>query len=157
MKTDFDVLIAGAGPCGLMLANELGRRGIHALVVDRAQTVATAPQANATQARTMEHFRRLGFADKIRKLGLPQDYPTDIAYFTTYAGYELGRFRMPPSGEAEQLVRENAHFWNAAELPHRIAQSLVEEVLHQYAAACPSIDIRFSTEMNSFADQGDHV
>ena len=29
-----DVLIAGGGPCGLMLANELGRRGIRSLVVD---------------------------------------------------------------------------------------------------------------------------
>ncbi|WP_281684247.1 FAD-dependent monooxygenase, partial [Thalassobaculum salexigens] len=83
------VLIIGAGPCGLMLANELGQRGVDTVVADREETVATAPQANATQARSMEHYRRLGFAHEIRKLGLPQDYPTDVAYFTTYAGHEL--------------------------------------------------------------------
>ena len=57
-----DVLVAGGGPCGLMLANELGRRGIRCMVVDAKPGTAFNPQANATQARTMEHFRRLGFA-----------------------------------------------------------------------------------------------
>ena len=37
----------------------------------------------------MEHFRRLGFAKEIRALGLPPDFPTDVAYFTRYARYEL--------------------------------------------------------------------
>lgn len=31
--TDVDVLIAGGGPCGVMLAIELGRRGIRCLLV----------------------------------------------------------------------------------------------------------------------------
>ncbi len=84
-----EVLIAGGGPCGLMLANELGRRGIRATLVDAKPATAFNPQANATQARTMEHYRRLGFADEVRSLGLPPDFPTDIAYFTRFAGYEL--------------------------------------------------------------------
>ena len=92
---DTEVLIVGAGPCGLMLANELGRRGINTKVFDQESGVATSPQANATQARSMEHYRRLGFADEIRALGMPGDYPTDVAYFTTYAGYELGRAEFP--------------------------------------------------------------
>src|SRR5262245_53161507 len=66
-----DVLIAGGGPCGLMLANELGPRGIRCLLVDGKPSTAFNPQANATQARTMEHYRRLGFAHEIRALGLP--------------------------------------------------------------------------------------
>ena len=82
---EVDVLIAGAGPCGLMLANELGLRGIGCLLVDPKATTAFNPQANATQARTMEHFRRIGIANRIRALGLPTDHPTDIAYFTRFA------------------------------------------------------------------------
>ena len=152
-----DVLIVGAGPCGLMLANELGTRGIAALVVDREAGVATAPQANATQARSMEHYRRHGFAEEIRALGLPQDHPTDVAYFTTYGGWELGRFRMPPSGKAAAHVRANAHIWNAAEMPHRIPQSLVEQMLLKHAMKHPSITVRFLTEMTDFEDGDDAV
>ena len=44
------VVIVGGGPCGLMLANELGRRGIGALVLDQKPGTAFNPQANATQA-----------------------------------------------------------------------------------------------------------
>src|SRR5918994_2223812 len=86
------VLIIGGGPCGLMLAIELGRRGIATIVLDEKDSPARFPQANATQARTMEHFRRLGFAERVRAQGLPPDYPTDIAYFTRFIGYELARF-----------------------------------------------------------------
>jgi 2-polyprenyl-6-methoxyphenol hydroxylase-like FAD-dependent oxidoreductase len=79
IPTRTPVLIAGGGPCGLMLAIELGRRGVRSVLVDSKQRTAINPQANATQARTMEYFRRLGFANEIRALGLPHDYPTDIA------------------------------------------------------------------------------
>lgn len=59
-----DVLIVGGGPFGLMLANELGRRGVTAALFDEKPSTAFNPQANATQARTMEHYRRLGFASR---------------------------------------------------------------------------------------------
>ena len=85
---DTDVLITGGGPCGLMLAIELGRRGIRCLLVDTKPDTAFNPQANATQARTREHFRRLGFAEEVRALGLPPDHPPDCAYFTRYASHE---------------------------------------------------------------------
>ncbi len=152
-----DILIAGAGPCGLMLANELGRRGIRTLVVDQDSSVATAPQANATQARSMEHYRRLGFAHEIRKLGLPPDHPTDVAYFTTYSGYEIGRHRMPPSQDADRIVRELEHIWNAAELPHRVPQSHVENVLYEKARVLPGVEIAFNTRATRFQDNGGSV
>ena len=98
------VLIVGGGPCGLMLANDLGRRRVDAILVDEKPTTAFNPQANATQARTMEHFRRYGFACEIRSLGLPPDFPTDIAYFTRYATYELARFKLPSAKEAQARV-----------------------------------------------------
>src|SRR5436189_958942 len=90
-----EVLISGGGPCGLMLANELGRRGVRTLLVDPKLSTAFNPQANATQARTMEHFRRLGFAHEVRAQGLPADHPTDIAYFTRYSAWELARLALP--------------------------------------------------------------
>src|SRR6478735_5889429 len=109
------VLIVGGGPCGLMLANELGRRGIDAILVDAKPTTAFNPQANATQARTMEHFRRLGFADEIRALGMPPEFPTDIAYFTRYTGHELARLSLPTAAQAVRDVKTLRGSWSAAE------------------------------------------
>src|ERR1041384_2669835 len=97
---DCAVVIIGGGPCGLVLAIELGRRGGPVIVLEARSSPARFPAANATQARTMEHYRRLGFADKVRAQGLPPDYPTDIAYFTRFAKYELARFSLPSARPA---------------------------------------------------------
>lgn len=156
-KIDTEVLIIGAGPCGLMLANELGRRGVEARLVDQEAGVATAPQANATQARSMEHYRRLGFAHEVRALGMPGDHPTDVAYFTTYAGYELARHEMPCANDAAARVRELAHVWNGAELPHRVPQSLVEGVLFRHVSRLPSVDIAFNWGATGFEEGEDSV
>lgn len=147
------VLIAGGGPCGLMLAIELGRRGVPSVLVDGKLQTAVNPQANATQARTMEYYRRLGFADEIRSLGLPADYPTDIAYFTRYTGRELARFALPASAEANAVARCKSGQWNAAELPHRVSQKYVEEVLRRQAEALPANSINYGTRLTGFVEQ----
>ena len=140
-----------------MLANELGRRDISVLLIDEKSSTAFNPQANATQARTMEHFRRLGFADEVRALGLPADYPTDIAYFTRYAGYELARFSLPSSGVAKSRIQTLAGSWSAAELPHRVSQKWVERVLHEHALTCRSNAICFSHRLLGFEQHPDGV
>lgn len=152
-----DVLIAGGGPCGLMLANELGRRGVRCLVIDRKPGTAFNPQANATQARTMEHFRRLGFAHKVRAMGLPADHPTDVAYLTRFAGHELARLRLPTAAAASGLVRTLEGSWSAAELPHRVSQKFVERTLRDEAERLPGVDIRYSWELTRFEDRGDAI
>ena len=49
-----------------MLAIELGRRSIPVIVLEERAAAGRFPAANATQARTMEHYRRLGFAEQVR-------------------------------------------------------------------------------------------
>jgi 2-polyprenyl-6-methoxyphenol hydroxylase-like FAD-dependent oxidoreductase len=146
------VLIVGGGPCGLMLANELGRRGVRAILIDQKPTTAFNPQANATQARTMEHYRRLGFAHEIRSLGLPADFPTDIAYFTRYARHELARFRLPSAGQAIERVKQMSGSWSAAELPHRVSQKFVEQVLRRHAEALSGISINYGWRLVRFSE-----
>src|SRR5712664_4197910 len=66
---DTDVLIVGGGPTGLMLANQLGRRGIHAMIIDRHSGPAQQTRAMAVQARTLEIYSRLGIAERALELG----------------------------------------------------------------------------------------
>jgi 2-polyprenyl-6-methoxyphenol hydroxylase-like FAD-dependent oxidoreductase len=140
-----------------MLANELGRRGISVVLFDEKPSTAFNPQANATQARTMEHYRRLGFAKEIRALGLPADFPTDIAYFTRYARHELARFRLPSAREASEKVSSLSGSWSAAELPHRVSQKYVEQVLRRHAEALPGVSINYGWRVTGFADAPDDV
>jgi len=140
-----------------MLALELGRRGVSTVVVDKKPGTAVNPQANATQARTMEYFRRLGLAEEIRALGLPRDYPTDIAYFTRYAGYELARFRLPPSQHASAVARSSSGSWSTPELPHRVSQKFVEQVLQRHARALPSNSLHYGWQLRSFSEAADAV
>ena len=148
-----DVLIAGGGPFGLMLANELGRRHIMCLLVDPKASTAFNPQANATQARTMEHFRRLGFAQEIRAQGLPPHHPTDITYLTRFSGIELARLRLPTAAAAPQAIKAMTGSWSAAELPHRVSQKFVEVTLRQHAEKWASNDIRYGWKLESFIDE----
>ena len=148
-----DVLIAGGGPFGLMLANELGRRDIKCLLVDPKASTTFNPQANATQARTMEHFRRLGFAQEIRAQGLPPHHPTDITYLTRFSGIELARLRLPTAAAAPQAIKAMSGSWSAAELPHRVSQKFVEVTLRQHAEKWASNDIRYGWKLESFKDE----
>jgi 2-polyprenyl-6-methoxyphenol hydroxylase-like FAD-dependent oxidoreductase len=66
---DMDVLIVGAGPTGLMLANQLGRRGIRAMIVDRSSGPAQQTRAMGVQARTLEIYSKLGIAEQALELG----------------------------------------------------------------------------------------
>lgn len=152
-----DVLIAGGGPFGLMLANELGKRNIRCLLVDPKPSTAFNPQANATQARTMEHFRRLGFANEIRARGLPPHHPTDIAYLTRFSGTELARLRLPTAAAAPQAIKAMSGSWSAAELPHRVSQKFVEVSLRKHAEKFASNEIRYGWKLVSFSDSSSSV
>jgi len=66
---DTDVLIVGAGPTGLMLANQLARRRVRCAIVDRHTGPALQTRALGVQARTLEIYAKLGVADRALELG----------------------------------------------------------------------------------------
>ena len=66
---DTDVLIVGAGPTGLMLANQLTRRGVRIQIVDRHSGPAQQSRALGVQARTLEIYSWLDIVDRALELG----------------------------------------------------------------------------------------
>ncbi len=68
-----DVLVVGAGPTGLMLANQLARRGVRIRIIDRHAGPARESRALGVQARTLEIYSHLGIADQAVALGTKAD------------------------------------------------------------------------------------
>ncbi len=66
---DTEVLIAGAGPTGLVLALVLTAQGVAVRIVDRVAEPGTTSRALAVQARTLEFYRQLGIADDVVAAG----------------------------------------------------------------------------------------
>jgi 2-polyprenyl-6-methoxyphenol hydroxylase-like FAD-dependent oxidoreductase len=151
------VLIVGAGPVGLTLAIDLAWRGIDVAVVEtRARAAPPEPKCNHVAARTMEIFRRLGLAEKVRNAGLPADYPHDISYRTTFTGQELTRIRIPCRRDRFTDTSGADCNWPTPEPPHRINQIFLEPILFAHAEAQPQIRIlsRTAVEDVAVADEG---
>src|SRR3954470_24857895 len=147
-----NVLIVGAGPVGLTLAIDLAWRGIDVTIIERRAPVEPPePKCNHVAARTMEIFRRLGVAEKVRNAGLPADYPHDISYRTTFTGQELTRIRIPC--RRDRFTRKDGPDcnWPTPEPPHRINQIFLEPILFDHAAAQPRIEIINQTSLDEVA------
>jgi 2-polyprenyl-6-methoxyphenol hydroxylase-like FAD-dependent oxidoreductase len=63
------VLIVGAGPTGLMLANQLVRRGVAVRIIDRHPGPSLQTRALGVQARTLEIYQKLGISGRALELG----------------------------------------------------------------------------------------
>ena len=65
------VLIAGAGPTGMMAAIELSRFNIPVRLIDKNDKPETTSRAVGVQARTLELLEQRGLASSLVKLGNP--------------------------------------------------------------------------------------
>ena len=157
-KVDASVLIIGAGPVGLTLALDLAWRGIDVIVVEQRQRGEPPdPKCNHVAARTMEVFRRLGVADKLRNAGLPADYPHDAAYRTVFTGREIGRIHIPCRRDRFCDATGADLHWPTPELPHRINQLFLEPILFAHVADQPRVRILNRTSVDTFEQSDDEV
>jgi 2-polyprenyl-6-methoxyphenol hydroxylase-like FAD-dependent oxidoreductase len=155
--TEVPVLVVGGGPVGLTLAMELGWRRVPCLLLNDQPETARHPKANAVGARSMEHFRRLGVAGRLRRAGLPPQYPTDVAYLTRLAGHELARLPLPSSAEASANAAAGRGPWPTPEPPHRVSQIYLEAILKEHAGSFAGVTLRYGWRLESFCQREGHV
>jgi 2-polyprenyl-6-methoxyphenol hydroxylase-like FAD-dependent oxidoreductase len=142
MNLETQVAVFGAGPVGLSLAIDLAWRGIRVVVIEqRAAGELPSVKCNHIASRTMEAFRRLGFVDKVRAAGLPDDYPNDVVFRTRATGYELTRIHIPCRRDRYTDTSGPDGGWATPEPAHRCNQIYFEPVLYAQAAAQERITI----------------
>ena len=151
------VLIIGGGPVGMTLAMSLHALGTPCLIVNSEVSPRWHPKGSTQSARTMEHYRRLGIAPALRKLGLAQDYPLDIGYFTRLAGRELTRIEQPSEQEKQRLVAAAGPTDQVPEPLLRLNQMICEDHLFKHIQTLGDVDVRFGWQCTGFAARNDCI
>jgi 2-polyprenyl-6-methoxyphenol hydroxylase-like FAD-dependent oxidoreductase len=113
---DAPVLIAGAGPTGLVLALWLTRLGVRVRIIDKAAEPGTTSRALAVQARTLELYHQVGLDDaviaggvKIQNLNLWVSGRREASVPLTRAGEDLTPYSFAlvfPQDAHERLLTE---------------------------------------------------
>jgi 2-polyprenyl-6-methoxyphenol hydroxylase-like FAD-dependent oxidoreductase len=143
------VLIVGAGPVGLTLALDLGRRGVRCAVVERNETSIRLPKMERCNARTMEIYRRLRIAEKIRDAGLPREAPMDVFLATSMADPALARLPCPSVAEAKAQIASH-NDGRPLEPYQLISQYTLEPLLRSVVETLPGVTVRFGCELTGF-------
>jgi 2-polyprenyl-6-methoxyphenol hydroxylase-like FAD-dependent oxidoreductase len=140
------VLIVGGGPVGLGLAVELGWRGIECLLIEQNDGTILHPRANSINSRTMEFCRRWGIAEIVRLAGTPPDYPSTVLYLTSLQGYEIVRIERASHGGDRPLA-------TTPERVQRCNQIWFDPILRDLALSFPTVNLRYRTRFESFAER----
>jgi 2-polyprenyl-6-methoxyphenol hydroxylase-like FAD-dependent oxidoreductase len=128
------VLIAGAGPTGLVLAIRLARHGIAIRIIDKNSGPGQASRAMAVHARTLEFYRQLGFGDTVVNLGIQIH-----AIRLREAGEEIAELPLPDIG--------------AGLSPYPFVLSFPQDDHERFLVAqlkAEGVDVEWDTELESF-------
>jgi 2-polyprenyl-6-methoxyphenol hydroxylase-like FAD-dependent oxidoreductase len=133
----------------LTLAIALGRRGIDCVIAETKDQPAHLPKMERCNARTMEHFRRLATADRVRAAGLPSHVPMDVYVTTSIAAEPILHLPYPSHDEARKLAAQCNDASMPLESQQLVSQYSLEPVLRGVAESLPSVTVRYSCEVTS--------
>jgi 2-polyprenyl-6-methoxyphenol hydroxylase-like FAD-dependent oxidoreductase len=146
---DTDVLIVGAGPTGLTLAIDLGRRGVNCILIEQKDAPAFLPKMERINARTMEIYRRMGLADRIRAAGLPADCPMDVYIVLAMNEPPLLHLAYPSVAQAKADIRATNDGTVPLEPYQLMSQYTLEPLLKSVAEKLTAVTVRFGCEFLS--------
>jgi 2-polyprenyl-6-methoxyphenol hydroxylase-like FAD-dependent oxidoreductase len=151
------VIIVGAGPVGLTLAIDLGRRGVRCVLLEQKEAPQFLPKMERCNARTMEIYRRLGIAQKIRDAGFPREVPMDVFIVTSLVEPPLLHLPYPSVAQAQAEIAACADGSMPLEPYQLISQYTLEPVLKSIAETLPGIDVCYGHEFISLEQYGTWV
>ncbi len=154
---DTQVLVVGGGPTGLTLAVALGKRGVKCTLVEQKEAPQFLPKMERCNARTMEIYRRMGLAERIRSAGLPADCPMDVFIVLSCVEPPLLHHKYPSVAEAKAQIAARNDGTQPLEPYQLISQYTLEPLLKAVAEELPSVNVRYGCEFLSFAQDRDLV
>ncbi|MFD0144369.1 MULTISPECIES: FAD-dependent monooxygenase [unclassified Streptomyces] len=132
---DTDVLVAGSGPTGMLLAGDLAAAGLRVTVIERRpHGISNMTRAFGVHARTLEHLDARGLADELITTGFPI---TELKLFRRLS-LDLARLR--------------------SRFPYLLItpQYQVERLLERRALS-EGVEFRYGTELRGLTQDADHV
>jgi 2-polyprenyl-6-methoxyphenol hydroxylase-like FAD-dependent oxidoreductase len=144
---EYDVIVVGAGPVGLTLTIDLGRRGVRCLLIERNSTTAPWPKMDRSNSRTMECYRRIGIADRVRALGYPPDVPMDVFIVTRLSDPPLAVLSYPSVADARAQIEACRDGSLPLEPYQLVSQNDLEPLLKEVAESMPKVTVRYGCEL----------
>ena len=143
------VVVAGAGPAGLVAAATLARAGVGSLLAERNPGLSPLPRATAVSTRTMELLRSWGLEGEVRAGQLALDATDGFATETLAS----------PVGTAMPLGFPGLDQAVAASptTPAGVPQDHLEPVLLRHLERSGLAEVRFGTELVAFDQDSDGV
>ena len=147
------VLIVGAGPVGLTLAIALGQRGVRCVLVEQKDAPQFLPKMERCNARTMEIYRRMGIAERVRTAGLPADCPMDVFIVTSLVDPPLLHLPYPSVAQAKAAIAAKNDGTLPLEPSQLISQYTLEPLLRAVAEKVPHVTVRYGCELVGFSQE----
>ena len=131
------VVIAGAGPIGLVTALALAQQGVRCVVLEAERQVSEGSRAIVFTRRSMEILQQVGVADRITQNGLPWRFGNSI-----YRGQRVFRMENPHDPDDRFFPLIN------------LQQQYLEQYLVEACEAEPLVDLRWGNKLASFVQDG---
>jgi 3-(3-hydroxy-phenyl)propionate hydroxylase len=132
-RSDYDLIIVGAGPVGLTLANFIGAAGLQVLIVEQLEALIDYPRGVGMDDECLRVFQAIGLADKVVQHTTPHQWME----FKTAAGKTLALIR--PQTEIYGWPKRNAFI-----------QPLADAILFEGVQRFPNVTVSFGTHFESF-------